>query len=64
MRKAIGLLLAVLMLCGGAYLLFIQLSALMVYAKFILMGGVLAGLGGLWLWSDYMEPMFGRGGGM
>ena len=45
MRKAIGLLLAILMLLGGGYLLFIQLSAPMVYARFILMGAVLAGCG-------------------
>jgi hypothetical protein len=44
--------------------LFIQLSAPVVYAKFILIGGVLAGLGGLWLWSDYIGPMFSCGGGM
>jgi len=64
MRKAIGLLLAMVMLCGGGYLLFVQLSAPVIYGKFILMGGMLTSLGGLWLWSDYIGPIFGRGGGM
>jgi len=30
----------------------------------LLMGGMLAGIGGLWLWSDYIGPMFDRDGGM
>jgi hypothetical protein len=65
MRKTIGFALALALLCGGTYLLYIQMFvAHVTYLRGLLMGGMLAGIGGLWLWSDYIGPMFGRGGGM
>jgi hypothetical protein len=65
MRKTIGFVLAVVLVCGGAYLLVLQLFiAPVIYFRALFAGGMLAGLGGLWLWSDDIGPMFGRGGGM
>ena len=61
--RLIGFVLAAGLMCAGAILLTLELFVAHSNGKLI-MGGSLTLIGGAWLWSDYIGPMFGRGGNL
>jgi hypothetical protein len=63
-RNVLGFAVAVALFGAGVYLLCAELFvAPIIMGRMVGMGGFLAFLGGAWLWSDYIGPLFGRGGG-
>ena len=60
-RKTIVLLLATLMIAGGAWLLYEQLTvSTIIYGKFLFAGGALVFVGFVLLWEDFIAPLLGR----
>jgi len=60
-RKTVVLVLATLMIAGGAWLLYEQFTAsTIIYGKFLLGGGALVFVGLVLLWEDFIALMLGR----
>ena len=57
MRRLISFVLAIALLGGGLYLLFLQLFvAGIIMGHFMEAGGFIAAIGAGWLWDDFIEP--------
>jgi hypothetical protein len=60
-RKTILLVLATVMIAGGAWLLYEQLTvSTIIYGKFLFAGGALVFVGLVLLWEDLIAPLLGR----
>lgn len=55
MRRMISLLCALALTVGGLAWLISQLFADRIYFKLIAAAGLMIGLGGYWLWADYID---------
>jgi hypothetical protein len=62
MRKIVGFVFAAALFGAGVYLLYVQLFVSHTIIGLLLVGTLLALVGAGWLWSDFIGPLFGRGG--
>ena len=60
-RKIVCFVVASAMFAGGLYTTYNTLIVEHMFGRYMLMGVFLAGLGGYWLWIDFLGPMVGRG---
>jgi uncharacterized membrane protein len=60
-RKTILVVLATLMIAGGAWLLYEQFTvSTIIYGKALFAGGALVFFGLVLLWEDFIAPLLGR----
>ncbi len=63
MRRFISFVFATALCLGGAYLLWAILASTAGWRGWMVMGAALMlGLGGYWVWVDFIAPTPGRGG--
>ncbi len=59
MRHFLSLVFAVGLLCAGLFVLYLEVfQARIVWGRMLIMGSFLIVVGGAWLWSDFLAPLF------